>query len=341
MREALAEADKGLGHTGPNPAVGAVLVAGDSVVARGYHHHAGRAHAEIEAMRDARDRGVNFADATLYVTLEPCAHKGRTGPCVDAIIENKIPRVVFGCRDPNPNVPGGGADKLRAAGVEVRGPVLQDECRDMIADFSLSIAHGRPYVVAKAAMSLDGRIALPSGESQWITGEPARALGRALRGKAQAVLTGIGTVLADDPQLTARNGNEEPLRVIFDSRLRTPKTARALGHTLIVAASDAPAGEWPGSEVWRMGTELLPALRRLYKERGFSRVLLESGAGLFGSAVAEQAIDELHLFVAPKILGAGPSFVTNPSIRKLSEALNFRWSNAERVGDDFYFRLRR
>lgn len=341
MADAIAEGTRELGRTGPNPAVGAVLVRNDTVLGRGRYRFGDR-HAEIMAMEAAGDEPL--AHSTLYCTLEPHSYQGRNPPCTDAIIARGVGTVVYGCVDPNPRVAGAGIAQLREH-ITVRGPVCERECLDLIADFTLALREQRPYVVGKAAISLDGRIATSGGESQWITGELARARGRELRSHAQAIVVGIGTVLADDPQLTARSGEYEPLRIVFDRALRTPRDSRLLRGpppgALLVAEKNAPAGEWPGAEVWRSGTEPRTVLERLYRERGFTRVMVEGGAQLLGSFVAAGVLDELHLFVAPIILGAGKGFIGGYVAASLAEALRMRVHSSEMLGGDLHVELRR
>src|SRR5512135_2351615 len=224
MRLALRLGRRGLGRTSPNPPVGAVVVSGHTVVGRGYHHQAGMPHGEIEALTDA---GARARGATLYVTLEPCAHHGRTPPCTDAVIAAGVRRVVFGTRDPNPTVSGNGMVRLRAARIAVTGGVLQPDCDELIAAFRKHVTTGLPLVTLKLAASLDGRIATATGESRWITGPESRLFTQRLRNEHDAILVGAQTVIRDDPELTCRlRGGRNPLRVVLDGRLRVPLGAR-------------------------------------------------------------------------------------------------------------------
>lgn len=344
MAEAIAEATRELGRTGPNPAVGAVLVHGETVVGRGRYRH-GDKHAEIVAMDMAVSAaaGVPFAECTLYCTLEPHSYQGRNPPCTDAILARGVGAVVYGCVDPNPRVAGAGIAQLRAR-IAVRGPVHERACQELIADFSLSLREHRPYVVGKAAISLDGRIATAGGESQWITGELARARGRELRAHAQAIIVGVETVLADDPQLTARTGEHEPLRVVLDRRLRTPRDAKLVRGpapgALLVTSKETVPSEWEGADVWYTGTEPAAVLARLHHELGFTRVLIEGGAQVLGSFIAAGLIDELHLFVAPLILGGGPTFVGDYAAASLADALHLSLHSSELLGADLHLTLR-
>src|SRR5260221_10753085 len=231
MARALAEGDKG--HPSPNPHVGAVVAHGKELISEAHHDRAGDDHAEVRAIKLAGDK---VAGATLYVTLEPCNHDGRTPPCVDAILESKIGRVVIGCPDPNPHVRGGGAERLREAGIEVKIGVGEKEARSLIAPWTKCVTTGLPYVSLKLALSLDGRIAPRTGASKWVTGPEARAKGHGLRSRMDAVAVGIGTVVADDPRLTVREiSAPSPIRVIFDTKLRIPMSGR-----LIASARETP-----------------------------------------------------------------------------------------------------
>ncbi|MBN8246720.1 MAG: bifunctional diaminohydroxyphosphoribosylaminopyrimidine deaminase/5-amino-6-(5-phosphoribosylamino)uracil reductase RibD, partial [Verrucomicrobia bacterium] len=290
MRRALALARRALGETAPNPMVGALLVRRGRVLGEGWHHRAGEPHAEIEALRDATRRGRQVRGATLFVTLEPCSTHGRTPPCTDAILQAGIQRVVVGATDPNPRHAGRGLDLLRAAGIAVETGVLDTECTTLNEGFNHWIRHQTPWVTLKAAMSLDGRIATRTGESQWITGERARSEGHRLRRCNDAILVGVGTLLADDPSLTARQGARTwpRLRIVLDTRARTPPTAQVLtdafrAHTRIVVGRNAPAARVAALrkrvEVWeapvrRGRTELSWVLAEAGK-RGVTSLLVE------------------------------------------------------------------
>ena len=314
MDAALAAA-KG-GRPSPNPHVGAVVVNDGELVASGYHERAGTDHAEIVALRAAGDKARG---ASLYVTLEPCNHHGRTPPCTDAIIGSKVARVVIGCRDPNPHVEGDGATRLRAAGIEVVVGVREEKAHAGIAPWAKHITVGLPYVSLKLALSLDGRIATRTGESKWVTGPDARAKVHLLRSRSDGIAVGIGTALADDPRLTVRDTpGESPLRIVFDTKLRLPlasrlvQTARAV-PTLVLCGVDAPvvAEEelvQAGVECLRCAVsaegrlDVLAALRSL-AQRGIVSLMVEGGAELAGSLLAGRYADELHVFVAPILLG--------------------------------------
>jgi diaminohydroxyphosphoribosylaminopyrimidine deaminase / 5-amino-6-(5-phosphoribosylamino)uracil reductase len=309
-----------IGHQGdpsPNPHVGAVIVKDGQVIATGYHASAGERHAEITALEQAGERARG---ATIYVTLEPCNHFGKTPPCTDAIIKAGIARVVAGCSDPNPNVAGGGVAKLRAAGIEVVTGVLANPCKALIRPWRKYITQGTAYLTLKLATSIDGRIATKTGASKWITSPDSRARGHRLRATHDAVLVGVSTIVADDPQLTVREGPpaRNPIRVIVDSTLRIP-----LGSTVVTTASEIPtcvvttphssvkaeeALAERGVNVVRVAAntqgrcDMKAALRAL-AQREVVSVLCEGGAELAGSLLADQLAEELHFFIAPVLLG--------------------------------------
>lgn len=314
MDRALAEGAKG--RPSPNPHVGAALVKSGEVIAVGHHERAGEDHAELIAIAAA---GAKAAGATLYVTLEPCNHHGRTPPCTEAIIAAKVERVVIGCHDPNPHVAGGGVERLRSAGIEVTEGVRQVEAARLIAPWSKFVTREVPHVSLKLAMSLDGRIATRTGASKWVTGPEARARVHALRSQHDAVAVGIGTALADDPRLTVRDaGGDSPVRVVFDTKLRLPRSARLVETatqvpTWIVCSTDAEAAT--EEELTSRGVEVLrapasaegridmPQAMRLLASRGIVTVMFEGGAELAGSILASKLADELHVFIAPTLLG--------------------------------------
>lgn len=314
MRAALAEA--GRGHPSPNPHVGALLVKGDAIVGQGFHERAGGDHAEIVALRQA---GESARGATLFVTLEPCNHTGRTPPCTDAILNAGVARVVIGCQDPNPHVKGGGIERLRAAGVEVVVDVLGAAARDLIAPWTKLVTTGTPYVALKLALSLDGRIATRTGASRWVTGPEARAKVHHLRSRFDVCAVGIGTALADDPRLTVRDCvGESPTRVVFDTKLRLPVASRMVATARedavwVLCGADAPeeaeeALRNAGVTVFRTSTSNegridVPAALRLLGQRGIVSVMVEGGAELAGSFLAGAYADELHAFVAPSLFG--------------------------------------
>lgn len=346
MRRAVALARKGLGRTSPNPPVGAVVVARGRAVGEGWHRRAGAAHAEVEALRNA---GGRARGATLYVTLEPCNHHGRTPPCVDAVLAAGIRRVVYGARDPNPRVRGGGTARLRRAGVAVEPGPEPTASAELIAGFASVMRRGRPFVTLKLAATLDGKIATTSGASRWITGPAARQLVHRLRNENDAVMVGAGTVLADNPQLTCRvRGGRDPLRVIVDGRLRIPLDAAVLtkasapGTLIATVASRGrklKALQARGAAVLvapgRDGHVSLPRLLRALARRGVSSVLLEGGATLAAAALRARVVDRLMLFLAPKVIGAdGLDMLGMLGVRALPSAPALRIIRVDRIGDD-------
>ena len=345
MALALAWAAKGMHITAPNPRVGCVLVRDGVVIGAGHTQPAGQAHAEIEAMRDARQRGHDLAGATAYVTLEPCSHYGRTPPCSNALVQAGIRRVVAAMLDPNPLVAGRGLAQLEAAGIAVTSGILAEQAHELNIGFFSRMRRGLPWVRLKVAASLDGATALAGGESQWITGPDARADGHAWRARAQAILTGIGTVKADDPQLTVR-GIDTPLpprRVIVDSRLEIDPGARILqGEPCwIVAAAEserAAALRALGHEVIvlpnAVGKVDLPALMRELGRREINEVHVEAGSKLNASMVREGCVDELLVYLAPSLIGPGQGMFALPPLARLADQRRLRFHEVARVGED-------
>jgi len=350
IQRALQLAELGRGKTSPNPLVGAVIVRDGRIVGDGYHHQAGTPHAEVHALRDA---GKKAGGAVMYVTLEPCCHYGRTPPCTAAIIEAGIKKVVVGTTDPNPLVSGKGIEALKKAGIEVIAGVLEGEARRQNESFIKYMQCGRPFVTLKAAISLDGKVATGTGDSKWISGEEARASVHRLRSINDAVMTGIGTVLADDPLLTVRLKGDfkQPLRVIADSSLSIPETAQ-----IVKTARDAPTivavvrGRYSAAkrvQLERAGVEIceLPAvqgrvdLSALMKELGrreITGLLLEGGATLNASALEAGIIDKFVFFQAPLIIGGqdSPGVFGGKGRERLSDCLRLKRASVEEVGDD-------
>ncbi len=362
MARAVALASKGLETTQPNPRVGCVVARGERIVGEGWHERAGEPHAEIHALRAA---GAEAAGATVYVTLEPCSHQGRTAPCVDALIGARVGRVVFAVTDPNPRVNGRGAQTLRNAGIPVASGLLEQEAAQLNPGFLKRMRTGRPWVRLKLAMSLDGRTALASGASQWITGEAAREDVQHWRARSSAILTGIGTLLSDDPRLDVRlpeppsGPRPKPVRVVLDSRLRTPPDARIFstdGAVLILTADTAAGREGEFERKRRRlvshaaveaiaadgsGRPHLPdVLDRLGREE-INELLVEAGATLAGAFLQQSLADELLLYVAPKLLGpqARP-LLDLQEIRELHQAPRFAFVELSRIGADLRLRLR-
>jgi diaminohydroxyphosphoribosylaminopyrimidine deaminase/5-amino-6-(5-phosphoribosylamino)uracil reductase len=348
MHEALALAQAAIGLTEPNPRVGCVIVAPDGrVIGRGHTQQAGGPHAEVMALRDVAARGETARGASVHVTLEPCAHHGRTPPCCDALIAAGVARVVMAMEDPFPQVAGQGAARLRAAGIEVLEGELADAARELNIGFFSRIERGRPWVRLKAAVSLDGRTALNNGVSQWITGPAARADGHAWRKRAGAVLTGLGTVLDDNPRLDVRlvETAMQPLRVIVDSRLETPPAARILdapGHVLVyAAAADAArhaALEARGAQIALVpaptGKVDLPAMLADLAARGINELHVEAGHKLNGSFVREGLVDEFLIYMAPRLLGLGRELAAFGPLETLQDSLALRFVSVTPIGDD-------
>ncbi|MFO1317211.1 MAG: bifunctional diaminohydroxyphosphoribosylaminopyrimidine deaminase/5-amino-6-(5-phosphoribosylamino)uracil reductase RibD [Burkholderiales bacterium] len=350
MARALELAARGLYTTTPNPRVGCVIVRDGAVIGEGFHARAGAPHAEIEALADAARRGAGTGGATMYVTLEPCNHHGRTPPCVDAVLAARIARVVVALSEPWREA-GGGAERLRAAGVVVDAGLGEDEAREQNIGFLSRVVRGRPWVRTKIAASLDGRTALAGGDSQWITGEAARADGHAWRARACAILTGIGTVLQDDPQLSVRSvaTPRQPRRVIVDRHGQTPATARVLAGAaaLIVTAGERnPA--WPaGVETLLLpdahGRVDLAAMMAALAARGVNELHVEAGAKLNGALLDAALIDEVLLYVAPAVLGdpARGMFERAEPLASLAQRAAFAWHDVQRIGDDLRLVARR
>jgi diaminohydroxyphosphoribosylaminopyrimidine deaminase/5-amino-6-(5-phosphoribosylamino)uracil reductase len=354
MREALALAESAIGITEPNPRVGCVLVRDDGlVIGRGATQQAGGPHAEVMALRDAAAAGHPVRGTSAYVTLEPCAHHGRTPPCCDALIAAGLRRVVVALHDPFPQVAGAGTARMRAAGIEVielspeLGADLAEAARDLNIGFLSRIERGRPWVRLKVAMSLDGRTALPDGRSQWITGPAARTDGHAWRRRASVVLTGIGTVLADDPRLDVRLVQTvlQPLRVVVDSKWRIPANARVLdvpGRALVVAAEPNPGRQAElaarGVQTWVQpgpkGRVDLSALMQALARDGANEVHVEGGAELNGALLEAGLVDEMLLYQAAMLIGPGRPLAQIPLLSSLDMAPRFAVKSATMVGDD-------
>ncbi len=310
MARALRLAEHGMYTTTPNPRVGCVVARGAQVLGEGWHERTGEAHAEVRALADAHERGNDPRGATAYVTLEPCNHHGRTPPCTEALLAAGIERVVVAMRDPNPQA-ARGADRLRAAGVEVDIGLREDEARDLNPGWIKRMQTGKPWLRLKIAASLDGRTALSNGKSQWITGAAARADGHRWRARSCAILTGIGTVRQDDPRLTVRDvaTPRQPLKVVVDRHAEMAPTARLLAEgAVLVFSAIAPRAPWPP----QVQTQVLPddngridlaAMLKALGQRGINEVQAEAGAKLNGALLAAGLVDELLLYMAPCLLG--------------------------------------
>ncbi len=343
MARALALAERALYTTSPNPRVGCVVVRDGVTLGEGWHVRPGEAHAEVLALADARARGHDPRGATLYVTLEPCNHTGRTPPCTDAVIAAGVARVVAAMADPN-TAAGGGAARLRASAIVCDFGLLGDEARALNIGFVSRMTRGRPWVRLKVAASLDGRTALATGESRWITGDAARADGHRWRARACAVLTGIGTVLQDDPQMTVRavETTRQPRRIVVDRHGQTPASARILegGNALIVIAGDRHP-QWPaGVETLELpdgdGRVDLLALVEELARRDVNELHVEAGGKLNGALLAAGVVDELLLYVAPSLLGDPARGIADfpGGLARLDDRIQLTIRDVARIGDD-------
>ncbi|QFY88373.1 bifunctional diaminohydroxyphosphoribosylaminopyrimidine deaminase/5-amino-6-(5-phosphoribosylamino)uracil reductase RibD [Magnetovirga frankeli] len=362
MARAIRLAELGLYTTDPNPRVGCVLVRDGQVVGEGFHRRAGEPHAERLALAQA---GEWARGATAYVSLEPCSHFGRTPPCADGLIEAGVARVVAAMQDPNPLVAGQGLERLRQAGIQVESGLLEGQARALNPGFNKRMQQGLPWVRCKLAMSLDGRTAMASGESQWITGPEARQDVQRWRARSSAILTGSGTLLADDPSLNVRLSNEQlhqlgpdypvrqPLRVLLDSHLRTPTSARLLGlpgETLILyadastsqAQAQAEALRRAGAVVRQVATSAqgldLEQSLRLLAQRGINEIWVEAGATLSGALLQAGLVDELILYMAPKLMGdAARGLLHLPGLERMAQCIPLEYADIRRVGRDLRF----
>jgi len=348
MTLALRRACRGWGRTSPNPMVGALVVRGNRVVGRGFHAYAGGPHAERIALEEAGDAARG---ATLYVTLEPCNHFGKTAPCTEAVLKSGIRRVVIGQKDPNPRVRGGGAKRLMDAGIQVDCGILDSECAHLNEAFTVFVTRNRPFVALKTAATLDGKTATAIGDSQWITNERSRRFVHRLRAASDAILVGMGTIRADDPRLTCRySPGRDPLRVILDSRLTLSPDRRVFNKEsraglLICTCQGADSErkrlmERVGAEVLeveeRNGRVSLSAVMRELAARDITSVLIEGGAEVSASAIGEGVVDKVYFFYAPKILGGpdAPGMVGDLGIRRIDGCLNVRGLRVRRFGED-------
>lgn len=357
MARALELAALGRGKTSPNPMVGALILQGETIVGEGYHQQAGTPHAEIHALGAA---GEKARGGTLYVTLEPCNHHGKTPPCTEAVIAAGIAKVVIAASDPNPLVNGRGIERLRQAGLEVVVGVMADEAARLNEAWATYITQKRPFVLWKTAMTLDGRIATRNGDSRWVSGEASRLLVHRLRNEMDAILVGIETVLADDPQLTTRlpeGGGKDPIRIVLDSGLRIPRDARILhsqspSPTWVVTTQDGQRVqeiEATGARVIQLppgedGRIPLPLLLRQLGEEGITSLLLEGGATVNWSFLQDGLIDKAMVFIAPKLVGGAqsPGPLGGPGIERMGEAIPLKDLTVRLVGEDIlvegYFR---
>ena len=346
MRRALILARKGIGKTGPNPAVGCVIVRDGAIVGEGWHKRAGTPHAEVHALAGAGDAA---RDADVYVTLEPCAHFGRTPPCAEALVAAGVGRVYAGMVDPNPRVAGRGLDILRAAGISVVAGILEDACREVNEPFIKHVTTGLPFVVLKSALTMDGKSATSCGDARWITNERSRRFVHKLRSQVDAIMVGAGTVIADDPELTCRiPGGKDPLRVVVDSRLRVPLHARLFhlksGAKTLVAAVSGDAAKIAGLR--DLGADLLICrekdgrvdlhdLMARLGAMGVQSLLLEGGSTLAGEALRLGLIDKALLFYAPKLVGGdGPGLFAGSGVERMEDAIMLKNVTLTRIGED-------
>ncbi len=352
MRLALQLAGQSMYITSPNPRVGCVIVRDSHILAQGRTQPAGQAHAEAAALSDAQARGVDLRGATAYVTLEPCSHHGRTPPCADALMTSGISRVVVAIEDPNPQVAGAGIAKLRSAGIATEVGLLATEAREMNIGFFSRMQRGRPWVRMKIAASLDGGTALMNGQSQWITSAAARTDGHAWRARACALLTGIGTVEQDDPQLTVRgiDTSRQPQRIVLDSALQIRPDAQVLkggGSWIVTTTSDVSREatlKAAGAELIHLpsqeGKVDLQALMSELGRRQINELHVEAGFKLNGSLLRAGVVDELLVYLAPCMLGPAQGMARLPALQALDQRLSFRFHQMEPVGDDVRLLLR-
>jgi diaminohydroxyphosphoribosylaminopyrimidine deaminase / 5-amino-6-(5-phosphoribosylamino)uracil reductase len=341
MRRALELAERGLYTTTPNPRVGCVVVLDGEIVGEGWHERAGEPHAEVKALRAA---GAKAQGATVYVTLEPCSHHGRTPPCDQALISARVARVMAAMRDPNPLVGGRGLEAIRAAGIAVESGIMQNEALELNVGFVARMTRGRPWMRMKVAASLDGKTALLNGRSQWITGPEARRDGHRWRARSCAIMTGIGTVRDDDPQLTVRDVDtpRQPVRVVIDSRLETRLDARVLGPGTIIAAAHGEPARIDALRGKDVEVILLPnasgkvdlhALMQELSRREINEVHVEAGHKLNGSLLREGLVDELLVYLAPSILGdAARGMFDLPELTDLSARRELRLLDVSTIG---------
>ena len=357
MSRALQLARRGLYSTDPNPRVGCVIVKDDIVLSEGWHQKAGEAHAEIEALENAKQNhnSENVSGATCYVTLEPCAHHGRTSPCTETLISAGIKRVVAATIDPNPLVAGKGMQQLIAAGIETENGLMETQARELNPGFEMRMREGRPFVRCKLAMSLDGKTALHNGESKWISSSDSRMDVQKLRARSSAIMTGIGTVIADNPSMTVRltdtsewsKHGRQPLRVILDSELKISLDVKILslpGNVVIFHSSD---DEDKKNKITDIGVELVAieakkdsdflgdVLRYLAKEKEINEILLETGSTLSGGMLQSGFIDELVIYLAPVLLGSDAKDLFQlPMIKDMSDRVSLNFSDIRTIGED-------
>ncbi len=352
MAKAIQLAKKGRYSTHPNPQVGCILVKDQQIIGQGFHEQAGKPHAEREAIKNALEQGNNIQGATAYVTLEPCCHQGRTPPCTHALIEQQVQQVIIGMRDPNPLVAGKGIELLKQQGISVESGIMQTECEALNRGFIKRMKTQMPWVCCKLAMSLDGRTAMQSGESKWISGAEARQDVQKRRAQSSAIVTGIGTVLTDNPSMNVRMDNcqRQPLRVILDSQLQTPPNAKILtldGQVLIFCHQTAFNGKNKatltamGAEIKAVQTDqhnrldLTAIFKQLALEYEINEVLLETGATLAGNALEHQLIDEMVIYIAPHIMGDQARGLFHlPALNQMHDRMALKFIDIRFIGEN-------
>ncbi|MFW5971502.1 MAG: bifunctional diaminohydroxyphosphoribosylaminopyrimidine deaminase/5-amino-6-(5-phosphoribosylamino)uracil reductase RibD [Desulfovermiculus sp.] len=362
MLHAVRLALQAQGQTAPNPCVGAVLTKGGLIAATGWHKGPGLPHAEIEALEEARGKGWDLTELTLWVTLEPCNHQGRTPPCTQAILEAGIPRVIIGTLDPNPGVAGGGAQRLQRHGVHVTVGEQEQACLDLLSDFKAWTLEHRPLIQLKLASTLDGRIATRTGHSSWVTGERARQRVQAMRARAQAVLIGGQTLVADNPRLTNRSGQggEQPWAVVVTTHLPHPKASLFLlqnraSQLVFLTSREQAASEAAralrdlGTRIWGLPEDghgrlnLRAGLQRVYRDLGCTTLLCEGGGRLAMGLIQADLVDEFHLVLAPRVLGDehAVSVLSGRMAMSMEEAVDWRLVSSEPIGADLWLIYRR
>lgn len=349
MRLACEVSRRAQGHAEPNPTVGCVIAVDGEVIAEGWTQTYGSDHAEVHALQKVAGR--DLSTATIYVTLEPCCHQGKTPPCTQAIIDSGIKRVVVGVKDPFPQVAGQGIDTLREAGIEVTVGIVEQEARASLAPFLKAQSTKQPWVIAKWAMSLDGKIATASGDSKWISSESSREVVHKLRGRMDAIMVGIGTALADDPMLTARpTGSRTATRVVVDSKCRLPSTsqlARTAKDIPVLVAVGPDADKANVATLSEMGVEIVSCNALTHAERttqlldelgkrNVTNILVEGGADLLGGLLDAGHIDEVHVFIAPKIIGGPVSAVAGSGMKRIADALQLETVHHQQMDQDIY-----
>ncbi len=343
MKRAIELAKRGVRETTPNPLVGCVIVKDGKIISEGWHHKYGDDHAEADAVKKC---GESIEGASVYVTLEPCSHYGKTPPCAKLLAERQPKEVIIAMGDPNPKVNGEGIEILKAAGIKVRMPLLERECRYLNRGFLSRIERGRPWVTVKSAVTLDGRIALPNGESRWLTGSAARLEVQKMRAENDALLTGAGTIIADDPQMTVRDvDGKNPKRFVVDPQLRIPENAKIFDSSdkvVVFCDFDAPEGkiarfETKGAGIVRVDFKTGHIMSKILDklgENGINYLMVEAGARTVSSLFSERLVDELVMFVAPKIAGNGLGFTEHFEIPSLADTVNIKNVTAEKCGED-------